>query len=515
MRDLSTTMKKKLASHVQAGDSALSANVWVSRPNTQLVDDIFLEKQKIPFGTSVTKASVAACHPRLMRDATDVYVGYVDGGTAKVAKAVYNYRMANHEWVDTGFAEPAEDISLCFDGTMPKNVKGASEFVSDKEPWVFWTSDGALYARKLTSTATVLLAEANCVAVSSVRAMWSEVNRFDFGLIAFFILNGYLYYKQLINNEWMDAELVSAVPAGVLWSDVSAFRTWDYRVGVQLVAQDGSIYELYTQFMGIGTRSTEHFEMKDASVSGELTQIEYHSLQHKGEHLWITNAQNVAPYQGNYEIGVPSLVDVYNVDDGNGDWGKRVVFVFDKELENNSVQSSMLSGCFYFTDTWGVSYYPSSIEMDRTGRIALLTFVNFNNAYQACTAHYVPGTVVTMVDEVLSEQSFVFVPQNLIPSDVPLPEVESIWNINSIGTEVAVKFTEPLIVVPNESASKFIVTVPELDYVPEGPLNNNVKPVKSVRGYSGVEQLVELDRGTHNGLSYISGKLSLEVVANE
>lgn len=425
MRDLSNNMKKKLASHVQAGDSALSANVWVSRPNTQLVDDIFLEKQKIPFGTSVTKASVAVCHPRLMRDATDVYVGYVDGGTAKVAKAVYNHRMANHEWVDTGFAESADDISICFDGTMPKNIKGMVEFKTKEQPWVFWIHETTLYGRQLGADNTVTLAETNCLAVSAVRAMWSQIGMFDFGLIVFFILNGNLFYRQCIGGTWYDGELVNAGPEGVLWSDVSAFRTWDYRIGVQLVAQDGSIYELFTQFMGIGKQNVEHIDVRDFSASYRYSNVRYSSMKHV-ENIDVGEIDQAAPFGGLYSLNTPKLLWAENMQDENGDWGKLVKVKLDVHVVPDDVANGYAS--FSFTDTRGVKYSPRSATLQSDGKTIVFEFLNFNNAEGVCQFQYKPGSIMTMAGNAMVETSVAFTPHNLVPNGIPAPVAEEAWN---------------------------------------------------------------------------------------
>lgn len=477
MRDIHTSIEQRLLKRVQAGDNAVRADLWISRPTIPLTEDRFLERQVVP-GVSASDVSVAVEHPKADSDASAVFIAYVENGTAKVRKAVYQTHMESHVWVDTGFSEPAEAVSICFDGTMPKSLSGRVEFVSEDDPWVFWVSGGKLYTRKLNGAQTTTLADGNCTSVSSVRSMWSEIGDFDFGVVVFFLLGGYLYYRQYLNGAWADAELVSFGPAGVLWSDIAAFRTWDYRIGVQALSQDGYIYELFTQYMGIGKQNTEHIEVKGAEKSDKLTAIEYSSTQ-TTEHITISNAENVTPYQGLYTLGTPSLLEVYNIDDETGDWGKKVVFVFDKELEYNSVQSSI--GSFYFIDTEQDYYFPAFIEMDHTGRRAILTFVDFNNAKGQCTAHYVPGTVVTMLGETLVAQVYVFTPEGLVPNDIVLPEPVEILALNDIGTEVSIRFSMPLANVPAESAEKFIVTINYPEYSPGGKTSPLICPVIAVK----------------------------------
>lgn len=511
MRIIPSILSSRLKSNIQtrASKSDPSASLWVGRPNTVLVDDAFLERQTVKTA-SIEDASIAVCHPKIKKANTKIYMAYISDGTAKVVSANSKYAMAQHSWTDEGFSQTATAVSIAFDGTMPMTDRGDVEFVTEEIPWVFWVNDGMLFAQKLGGE-VITLAESNCVDVSVIRAAWSQASSFDFGLVAFFILGSSLYYRQLINGEWTDAELVSFGPSGVYWAEVSAFRTWDYRVGVQLKSTDGDIYELFTQFMGIATRNVEHVSVANMSKQVDITRVYYTDSTSASEHVEVANLNTPLVYLGIYELGVPSLLEVYNIDDGSGNWGKQVVFVFDKELENDSVQASI--GSFYFIDEESKWYFPSSIEMDRTGRRATLTFVDINNASGECIAYYEPGTVVTMMDEVLGAQEYKFVPMNLVPNDAILPEVADMWNLNEIGTEVAIRFTEPLTSVPADSAEKFIVTIAEPVYSPGGALSDSVKPVVSVSGYVGMNESIDLSTGTVNGTRIVNGKLGLEVAS--
>ena len=513
MREIPSYIAERLKKNIQtqANKSAPSARIWVTRKNTILENDEFLERQTV-VNSSVTDASIAVSHPRIRRANSDIYMAYVSGGVAKVVTSPHKSNLNDHIWRDTGFNENATAVAIAFDGTMQDSLASEVEFITENAPWVFWVNDGMLFAQKLGGE-TITLAEANCVDVSAIRAAYSQTSTFEFGLVVFFILGASLYYRQLIKGEWTDAELVSFGPTGVYWSAVSAFRTWDYRVGVQLKSTTGDIYELFTQFMGIGTRNVEHVSVANMSHKTEITQIEYTNVEHATEHVEVANMSTPLIYLGIYELGVPSLLDVYNIDDGQGDWDKQVVFAFDKELENNSVQASI--GSFYFIDEENKWYFPSSIKMDRTGRLATLTFVDISNASGECTAYYEPGTVVTMMDEVLSAQQLKFTPKNLVPSDVELPEVVEMWNLNEIGTEVAIRFNKPLTSAPADSAEKFIVTIAEPEYSPGGALSDSVKPVISVSGYIGMHEDIDLSTGAGNGVQMMNGKLSLEVTPVE
>lgn len=427
MRSVPSYISERLKRNIQtrANDSAPSVDIWVGRPSTLLVDDKFLERQTV-LQSKVSDVSIAVCHPRIKRNNTHIYMAYISGGVARVVAAKHKTKMAEHEWYDSGFEQNATAVSIAYDGTMPKAIVGDVEFVTESYPWVFWVDETVLYGQKLYSDEEpVILAETNCTDVSAIRAMWSSTGGFDFGLVVFFILSGQLYYRQLIDGEWMDAELVSFGPDGVTWEEVAAFRTWDYRIGVQAKTADGSAYELFTQFMGVGKQNTEHIELRDVKASSTLASVTYHNRQ-EAEHIELGDIDAGAPYGGLYSMDMPVIISAYNVEDANGDWGTTVVVTFSNYLVADQVASNYLQ--FALVDSWGAAYYPSAAALGSDGKTVTLSFVDFNPAYDVCQIRYTPGTVYSMATVLVEATSFSFTPQNLNPPDIPQPEVESIWN---------------------------------------------------------------------------------------
>ena len=90
---------------------------------------------------------------------------------------------------------------------MPKKGK----VITEELPWVFWINGGVVYGQIIGTGSTVMLATANATDVFAVRGVHSEVGGFDFGLVLFMVIAGQLYYRQLIDGVWMDAEIVSTV----------------------------------------------------------------------------------------------------------------------------------------------------------------------------------------------------------------------------------------------------------------------------------------------------------------
>lgn len=485
MRRVPGDVAAKLSRKIQtrANGAAPELDLWITRPTTAMTTGRFLERQAISVGGGVTDVAVAACHPRVGVGSSRVFLAYLQGGTAKVASAAVKTRMDAHAWVDTGFSTPASAVALAFDGTMPRDASGRIEFVTEQTPWVFWVSGRALYARKVDGGESITLAESNCTAVSAIRAMWSEVGDFDFGLVAFFILSGGLFYRQLIGGVWGDAVPVSFGPPGAVWTELAAFRTWDYRVGVQAKTAAGEVYELFTQYAGVGKQNTEHLELAHVGAMGAMTAINKQDTMLR-EHMEIAGVDAGALYGGLYSIEAPVLLSAANRDDGGGNWGKVLVVTADVHLERVSVAAN--APAWTITDARGAVFTASTAAVGPDGKTVTLTFADFNAASGACVAAYTPGTAVTMAGMDVEAMETGFTPEHLVPPLVDPPVLESVQNDDPEGVYLTLRFDLPLLGNPALCPpAAFTVTVPEFNYVPEGLLGSVVKPVEEIQAVEG------------------------------
>lgn len=517
MRTIPSSLAAKFKQLVQADSTkaAPALDLWISRPVVPLVNDYFLEQQAVQDGANITAVDIAVCHPRHRRQSTKIYMARVESGTARVLSSPFRHAMEAHVWTDSGFSEPAEDVALAFDATMKNDTRGRSEFVTEERPWVFWVRDGALYGRKLGSADTLTLAEANCTKCTAIRAAGSAMGGFDYGLCLFFILSGAIYVRQLIGGEWMDAEPIGFGP-DVTWTDIAASRSWDYRVVLQAMSGDGTVYELYTQYMGIGQRSVEHIEVKSVSADGELTGIRYADTA-ETEHIEVSGIDAGALYGGLYATGQPSLLSAKNapvdaVDEEGAayqDWGKVVLAALDVHLEPASVAANAAQ--FTLTDSKGQTFVAASAEpVNANGLTLRLTFADFNAASGACTLTYTPGTVATMYGLTAEAMSVEFTPENLIAPSVSAPEAVSAWLLEPDGTKIAVRFTEEIVSGADTTAG-WNVTIPEFDYVPGGTLSQQGRAITEITGYSGTTVNIDFYEAALTNIMLNNGELSLEV----
>lgn len=426
MRSVPSDIASKLSlkKQTRANKADPSASIWIGRPTTALTTDVFLERQEV-LAAPITDVAIAVAHPRIGAANTDVYLAYVSDGKAKVIAAVSRTKIDNHIWGNTGFEVDADVVSMAFDGSMPKVSRGGVEFITEPTPWIFWIKDQVLYARKLDGDTPIVLAETNCIDVSAVRAMWSEVGDFDFGLVCFFILNGQLFYRQLIRGEWLDAEAVTFGPAGITWAEVAAFRTWDYRVGVQLKGTDGKIYEMFTQFMGIGKQMTEHIEVRGITAAGKRTRLYLHEYK-ENEHIEIASVQG----EGLYQWGTPVFgIAAANIDDGFGNWGKVVTVVLDHPCGPATVPGS--GNRFSITGSNNATFYSESATCSVDGLTLTIIFADFNAALGECTLAYTPGSIKSPLINPATDMlawTFDFEPINLEPPAMDPPEVVEVYN---------------------------------------------------------------------------------------
>lgn len=488
-RDISDRIARTMQTAANNADP--SAEIWISRPYTALVSDIFLERQTV-FDSPVTDVSIAVCHPRYKSDNTMIYIGYVQDGKVKVTSAFTKTKMDEHVWLQHEFEEDATNVAIAFDGVMYMGTDTKIEFVTETDPWVFWINDGALYTRKLSSEDEAInLAVSNCTDVSVICATDSASSSFNFGLVAFFILDGTVYYRQLIDGDWKDGVPIQNGPENVV--KIAAFRTWDHRVGIQMQTAEGKIYELYTQYMGIGKRNTEHLDISDVSAKGNLRQMEYHDGLTEG-HIEVAD---ITSY-GYFTWGLSSVpLSAENLDDGTGNYGFIVRIVLDHPVRNVTGTHERFS----MVDSVGIKYLCTDAYAEEDGLAIVLTFMNFNvSAGNDLTVTYTPASPHILCPAAnLAAFSFTFTPTGLVLPDVPIPEPVSAWVVNSTGTQVAIEFTQPLIgSTATGNEDNLAIAYKEYNFVPGGELINATRPIVSVSADAEDGKILYLNFGSGN-----------------
>lgn len=466
MRNISSALKAKFQSQFQtmANNADPEAVVWITRPTVPLTDPAFLDQTTVVGIGGMTACDIAVRRMRADREPDEVFLAVVANGYAQVYHSHIQPRMSDYVWTndDYAFLEAADDVAIAFDGTMPAASDGTAQFVTEERPWVFWVKDGVLKGRKLGFLGDVTLAAANAEKVTAIRASWSPTPSLDFGLIVFFTLSGALYYRQLIDGEWTDAE-PTQIGYVTSWEDIAAFRTWDYRVGLMGInADNGFVYYALTQFEGLAKHGGEFIDVS-TRATGNLEAVRRHMTSTR-ERIEANVEAAAGPYGGLYRTGVPQIVSAENAAVGEN-WGQRAVIRFDRHLVAAEVAAQ--PSAFRIVDSLGGVYIASAAQLQADGMTVRLDFPNFNGATGVCSAQYVPGSVHTMAGVALTQTAFSFTPQNLVPPGVPSPSVVSVSN--SGDTQISIVFDEELTEPLTGAAEHFSVSFPSYLYTPGGP----------------------------------------------
>ena len=501
MRTIPSSLDSKFKKLVQAESTkaAPAVDLWISRPVVPLVNDYFLEQQAIGNGSNVTALDIAVAHPRHRRQSTKIYIATVENGVAKVVSSPFRQAMETHVWTDCGFSESAEDVAVAFDAVMKNDTRGRSEFVTDREPWVFWVKDGALYGRDLGSGETVTLAERNCTKCTAIRSAGSALGGFDYGLCLFFLLNGVIYVRQYIDGEWMDSEPVNFI-SGVTWKDIAASRSWDYRVVLQAMSTDGTVYELFTQYMGVGQRAVEHIEIKNVDADARLTPLVKTNTA-ETEHIAVSaNAEGALLY------GWSSMpVSAANAENEDGDWGYVITVLMDYPVTNVEENAA----AFVASDDAGFSFVVNRAFVSEDGKTITLVANNFNGATGDITVSYVPGAVQSPAVP-MEAWSVKFTPQNLIAPEGSPPQPINVFCGNNDGTVIHVRFSDQIIAGVSESKDDFVVTIPVLTGIKDGfgEANQN-RNISAVTGFAGGNIDVNLESGSFDRIVFGKKGLTL------
>lgn len=413
-----------LKARIEQAQQTLYANadprmlLWISRATVPLTDARFLETAPVETRASISAVSVTARRPHPAHDADRIYALVSASGTARLLWANLTPELPQMTWATIDTISDAPRVAVAFDGRMVKSVRGTSEFITVGEPWVFWIDSLGVLRGKQYGSEPVVLAESNATAVAAVRGHRSESAGFDQGLIVFFLLDGVLYYRSLIDGEWTDGHPAGFGPSGT-WVDLTASRTWVYRIVVQLVDASGRVVELITRTEGIAKQNTEHLEVTDVKATAARVPVTYYDTD-DAEHIEVADiaVTGALPWGATEN----TVTRAENVNDGAGDWGRYI----EVEVEHpwyttptvllEDVSAAQVIPQDGVTLTAGVL----TIEVSRTLEYGIngvtgdvrITLTNGTN--EAGIAY--DQMVVT------------FAPTNLVPPVMNPPELEDLWN---------------------------------------------------------------------------------------
>lgn len=399
-----------------------SIQAWIARPHPSLLSPLFLERTTEIGGlSSVSSVAITMRRPLINRAADRIYIAVRDGTVGKVFYSTQTADISQHMWYLLQTIPNVQDITICFDGIMKKNIRQRIEFVTvGAMPYVIWTtSSGEMYAQVVgDDTTRVILATENVSAVAAVRGYKSELAGLDQGLIVFFLLAGSLYFRTLISGVWEDGQPVNFGPSGT-WVDLAANRTWDYRLVVQMQDSSGRVVELITRTEGIAKQNTEHIELTNIRTDANRIGVTYRDTD-DAEHIELGDISVSAALP--WGATTNSVTRIANVNNGSGDWGRFI------EIEVEYPWYSLPAIVLEDVNTSQIIPQEGMILTDGVLSIEISHTLEFG-------INAVLGDIRTTISGGTNEAGIVydqmvttFTPTNLVPPIMNPPELEDLWN---------------------------------------------------------------------------------------
>lgn len=483
----------------------------ISRNRTILTDMALTEKVKVRTADTgdITDADVAVQHPRFNGENTKIWCVLINDGKLGLRWTYDREDITETKWNVINLGAPtATACAIGFDSEVKENARGYAEFVTgDGYPLVFYVDgDGALKCIILGGAIIEeTLAAENVTDVSVIRGPSSKNGAWDLGLTVFFLMGGSLFYRQLINGVWYDAEQVNLTITGETISKIDAFVTWDYRVGVQVLTASGKLYQIISYTEGIGVRGTEHIELQ-MYADVVLTGIEYHN-EFTNEHISMSMSASTALIYGHSAVPI----SIANVEDEDENWGTTIEVGFDYPNTIGTADETM----FTLVDSNNVNYTCESVALSNDGMTLILTFADFNLAARAddITLTYTAPVSGGLQSPAVQTASFTetFESENLV-SLVNPPRFVSAWN-DSKGEKIYVRFDEEITEgINSDYASSYGLSLHEYNYVPGGSLQDTTRTVASVSTYEG--NILNIANASMTDTEYTNGALKLEVNSN-
>lgn len=436
-----------------------------------------------------------------------IWAAFVESTKLKVKRALFDESALVWTEVDIPRVVNPSAISMAFNSQIV-GENNYYEFITEGAPYLAYVKSQAIYILNLATKERTLMVNGNVKDVSLVRAPKVIQTGKDYGFVMFFLMENQIYYRQMIDGVWYDAEVVDiTLEDGTVLKSIEAFTTWDYRTGILVTTEDGDMFQIISYFEGLSDIMQEHIELS-ISAESSLIPIEYHDVKSEDEHIELTTSAISSLIYGLSAI----VTSAANIEDADDNWGTTIQVTFDYPVYDDGITTSL----FTLVDTNGNNYICEGFEIDDTGYILTLTFADFNLAglYDDVTVSYTKPTTGGLMSPATQTDSFdeTFVPENLVPpaSDPPTFDYAE---TNEDGSVIYLHMTEPVTNADvSGMTSNFTISLQEYNYVPGGSLQNTTRTVKSVKPTEGI--VVSLNTGTMTNVEYNGGVIQLEVTTN-
>lgn len=437
MRNIDPYLLSKLREQRQtkSNNADPKLSIAVSRARTTVMDSTYWTVETIRTKEGLGDLSIAARRMRPFGRPDRLYNIYLDNGVVKTAIREYP-SYSEDKWQDQFSLGSGKAVAIAFDGTW-ELFRDKWQLKTDELPWLFWVDNSnKLQARLWEDTSTD---QELATSVSKVKAIrgWKNVNFLDrdHGIVVAYIkTNGKAYYRNYCSQSdgemaWENEREITEFTGTAV--NINLFITNDYRTGIMIEDSAGKIHWIISERNWAGMAIVPHYvTVAPVEVTAELIGIEYPQAIHK-EYL------SVAPIELSSELLFArtdnEILNVINIpitkldedDEEYQDWGWAIKLDFKYPIPTLGINALVATDIENSTNI-GIS----SID-----KVNDHTFIAYVSDIVESGINNILGDIKININNVANPAGYIyenmeeeFTPINLVPEDIPLPEVEAIWN---------------------------------------------------------------------------------------
>ena len=433
MRKIAPYLNEKLNSSMQtpANNSDPKMNVRISRARTTVMDSDYWTVETIRKGTLLGDISVSPRRFKPYGNPNRIYEIHVENGLVKTAIREYPDRLKDG-WQDQFSLGPGSAVSITFNGNWERH-RELWRLVTEEKPWLFWIDNNNVLWRQLwDEKETKEQLATNVAYVKSIRA-WKSVAKIDQdqGLVVGYIKSdGTVWYRNYCqqadySNVWENERQLTSF-TGVARS-INLFISNDYRMGFVIEDSVGKIHWMVTprSWSGMGI-APDYINARTGSGVIKFIPVTYWKAHDDKDKIVskIGNSSFELLFGSTYNE-ITEIMNVSILIEGEEDWGWVIEFTVKNPISN--LQLSQLS---FIDIELGLPIQISSLESleDNKYRVSVDNVIDtgIHNVFADIQAT-ITGAVnpASYAYETFSTE---FTPINLVPKDIPLPNVLEVWN---------------------------------------------------------------------------------------
>jgi hypothetical protein len=437
MRNITSYLNEKLKSTQQtpANNAEPQMSIQVSRARTTVMDSDYWTVETIRAKEGLGDVSVAPRRDKPYGPPNRIYEIHVDNGIVGTAIREYPDRL-KEGWKNQFILGQGSSVAIAFEGDWQRH-RNLWRLVTEEKPWIFWIdSNNVLWRQHWDDTLSKNQLSTDVVLVKAIRA-WK--NRYladqDQGIVVGYIKkDGTVWYRSYCQQAdysyvWEPPRQISSFTGIAI--NLNMFITNDYRMGFVIEDSSKQIHLLVTP-RNWGGMAVEHHKIRtEISPTSELIKVTYHETVEREHIVTSVNAQasHLFGRTDNRIVQMENLpvirLDEHGVE--YEDWG----FLIKVELKYASINSPTIT----LKDKQTRSQIPVKFVEEITGSKGFEFFVHIDDTISEFGINEIFGDVQVTVSGAFNEAGYehdimqdYFTPINLIPPDLPLPEVIAIWN---------------------------------------------------------------------------------------